>query len=259
MHHIYGTHPVRELLQAQPGVVKRLLLQNGAAPRLAALCALAERVGVAIEAASRQELHRRVGHAVHQGIVAEVAPFVYANLEDLLAQPRAPHAAPPLWLVLDQVQDPHNLGALIRSAYALGVDALMMAKDRACEVLPSVHKAAAGATAHLPIVRVTNLCRGLDALRQHGLWLIGTAPGVSTPVADADLALPTALVIGAEGQGLRRLVASHCDRLVSVPMTVTQGSLNASVAGAICLYEAARQRASAVSAKKVDRGASDFT
>ena len=242
MQYVYGVHPVAEVLRAQPGHVRRLLIQPGEPARLAELRRLAERQGIAIEETPRQALQRHVGRGVHQGIVAQVAPFEYAELNVELQRTRAVDAPAPLWLVLDQVQDPHNLGALIRSASALGADALLMAKDRACEITATVHKAAAGATAHLPIVRVTNLCRGIDALRGAGLWTVGTVPDAPKILGQLDLVLPTALVIGAEGRGMRRLVAAHCDHLVKIPMAQGLASLNASVAGAIGLYEAARQR-----------------
>lgn len=235
---------------AQPQDIRALLLQaqEGAAAEAQAgqarhrAQALAQEHGIAVRTLSRQALDRLLGpKALHQGMAAEAAPFVYATLEAV----QVPSGTQPLYVLLDQVQDPHNVGAIARSALALGAHALIVGKDRACDITPTVIKAAAGATAHLPIVQVVNVSRTLNALRDQGLWIVGTAFGThTTPLGRVDLTLPTVLVIGHEGSGMRPLTARNCDVQAHIPMQ-TIGSLNASVAASICLYEAMRQRAAA--------------
>lgn len=252
---IYGRHPVFEALGARPGAIRIIYLQNdagrGAAPAadgtLARLQALAAQNNVPVRWLNRGQLEQLVGAgAVHQGVAAECVPFAYASLESLVA----PDGHQPLLLLLDQVQDPHNVGALCRSALALGAHGLIIGKDRSAEVTAAVVKASAGATSHLPIARVVNISRTLVALKERGLWIVGTQPeGSTTPLARVDLTLPTVLVVGSEGSGMRPLTAKHCDVLTHIPIK-TIGSLNASVAGAICLYEAARQRQRASFAPK---------
>ncbi|MBI5508776.1 MAG: 23S rRNA (guanosine(2251)-2'-O)-methyltransferase RlmB [Deltaproteobacteria bacterium] len=240
--YIYGRHPVSEALRARPSDVRRIyVVDSGHTGRLADIERAAAHHGIPIVNVSKAAIEELVGAAPHQGIAAAVAPFAYVEILDLLDAARK-EDQPPLLLVLDQIQDPHNLGALVRSAYALGAHGVVIPKDRAVEVTPTVVKASAGATSHLPIARVTNLRRAMDDLKKAGVWLVGAAANAERVLADVDLAQPTALVIGSEGQGARRLTLETCDLLVRVPMAGSLGSLNASVAGAICLYEAARQR-----------------
>ena len=237
--YIYGLHPVLEQLRGQPAEVDELLIADATSTRLAPLTRLAEAAGIAISIASRHRLHDLVPHVPHQGVVARVKEFGYAALETLVA---AAGRMPPLLVALDQVQDPHNLGALIRSAQALGAHGLFFSKDRACEVTPTVVKAAAGATTHLPIARVTNLRRALTSLKEQGLWIVGTTPSAHQSLSQCDLRGPTVLVIGSEGNGMRRMTHDTCDHLARIPLFGDVASLNAAAAGAICLYEAARQR-----------------
>ena len=254
-HFIYGRHPVHEALTAGSGDFVALYLQaNAQAPGRKEgegrqqLLQLAKGLGIAVHAVSRAALDRLVGFdAVHQGIALETAPFAYTPFEALAP----PAGAAPLYVVLDQVQDPHNLGAIARSALALGAHGLILGKDRSAQVTGTAIKAAAGATAHLPMVQVVNLSRCLGALREQGVWIVGTvAQGERvTPLTAVDLTLPTALVIGGEGHGIRPLTAKHCDVLTHIPIG-TIGSLNASVAASICLYEAARQRQTTTFARK---------
>lgn len=246
--YIYGRHPVLEALLAQPQAILALFVQqaqegsrhdgqaNGAQSRAQAL---AKEHNIPVRMVSRAALDRLLGgDAVHQGLAAQSAPFAYTALEDLAP----PAGTAPLYVLLDQVQDPHNVGAIARSALALGAHALILGKDRACDITPTVIKAAAGATAHLPIAQVTNISRTLTTLSKQGLWVVGTAFGPATqPLVRVDLTLPTVLVIGHEGSGMRPLTAKHCDVQAHIPIA-NIGSLNASVAAAICLYEAARQR-----------------
>lgn len=241
-HHIYGRHPVEELLRHRPDSVRCLMVARGGnAQRLEPVLRLANGAGVRVADASRRALEDLVGPVAHQGLVAVVDAFHYASLLDLLPKAET-GAAAPLLVALDGVTDPHNLGALVRSAYAMGAHGLFFAKDRACEVNATAIKASAGATAHLAIARVTNLTRALEQLKVQGLWVVGTTPDAPQPLQKLDLRGPTVLVVGSEGSGMRPLVAKTCDHLVHITMAGELGSLNASVAGAICLYEAARQR-----------------
>jgi len=182
----------------------------------------------------------------HQGVVAEAAPFTYASLEDVV---EAAKASPwPLVLVLDVLQDPQNLGSLMRTAAAVGAQGIVIPEHRAVGVTPAVMKASAGAIENLKIAQVTNLSRAIDALKEVGLWAVGLDAGASDQYTRADLNRPMALVVGGEGKGLRPLVRQHCDMIISLPMPGAIESLNAAVAGSIVLYEALRQRTNAPAA-----------
>jgi len=176
----------------------------------------------------------------HQGVIAEAAPFVYATLEEVV---EAATASPtPLVLVLDVLQDPQNLGSLMRTAAAVGAQGVVIPEHRTVGVTPAVVKSSAGAIERLKIAQVTNLSRAIDALKEVGIWAIGLDAGAETTYDKADLDRPLALVVGGEGKGLRPLVRQHCDVVVSLPMPGAIESLNAAVAGSIVLYEALRQR-----------------
>jgi 23S rRNA (guanosine2251-2'-O)-methyltransferase len=242
--YLYGRHPVAEALRGRPRDVQRLYVaRGGPTERLGDLVRTAEHHGIPITEVARAALDDLVGGAPHQGIVAAVAAFAYTELTDLITSFGDQETAP-LVVALDQVQDPHNLGAIIRTAFALGAHGVVIPKDNASEVTPTVVKSAAGATAHLPIVRVTNLRRALEQLKEAGLWVVGTEMASGKPVSDIDLLQPTVLVIGSEGKGMRRLVQEACDLVAHIPMPGELGSLNASVAAGIFLYEAVRQRRS---------------
>jgi len=178
---------------------------------------------------------------LHQGVVLEMVEFQYSDVSDMLsfAQKKQQEA---LLVALDHLQDPQNVGAIIRSAFSLGAHGVIIPKDRACEITPAVIKAAAGATSHLPIAKVTNLNRCLDELKDQGLWLLGTAPEAQDTLYHLDLQRPLVMIIGAEGNGMAEHVAKRCDMLARIPMVGELGSLNASVSGSICMYEIQRQR-----------------
>jgi 23S rRNA (guanosine2251-2'-O)-methyltransferase len=186
-------------------------------------------------------LDKLVGSVPHQGIVAEIAPFDFVGLPEMLDYAKAA-GRPPLLVALDQIQDPHNLGSLVRSSLALGAHGIIMPKDRSCGVTPSVVKSSAGAAASLPLARVTNLRRTLEDAKDAGLWIVGACATGEGVIWEHDFTQGTVLVIGSEGRGLRRTVQAACDYLVRIPLGAEMASLNASVAGAICLYEAASQR-----------------
>jgi 23S rRNA (guanosine2251-2'-O)-methyltransferase len=240
---VVGLHPVRELLRAG-GRVHRIAVADSRdrSDVLAEIRELAAAAGVRIETVPRDELERRAEGLVHQGVVATAAPFPYASLRDALDRAEAA-GEPPFLVVLDQVTDPHNLGSIARTAEAAGAHGLVVAERRAAGVTPVVEKTAAGALAHLPLVKVTNLARALRELKAAHVWVVGLDADTDESVHDAALLdEAVALVVGSEGRGLARLTAEECDALVRLPMRGNVGSLNASVAAAIAIYEVRRRR-----------------
>jgi 23S rRNA (guanosine2251-2'-O)-methyltransferase len=250
---IYGKNPVRELLRAGGEGVAELWLADGAERgRLGELAQLAKERGAKVRDAPRAKLDRLAGTDRHQGVVAVVADYRYREVGDILAAARAA-GEPPLVVVLDGIEDPQNLGAIIRSALALGAHGAVIAKDRAAGVTPAAAKASAGAVEHLSVARVTNLTKCLEELKEAGLWAVATAADATDDAAAVDLTGPTALVVGAEGTGVRPLVRRTCDRSVRIPMKGKVGSLNAAASAAILLYEVARQRAVAAPNPRISR------
>lgn len=244
VHLAYGIHPVRVLLQRAPQRVRQLWLSTAreAAARLQELRALAVEAGIAVRDADDQGLDRLAGGERHQGVVVELAPRAgdpETQLEEAL---EALAGSPPLLLVLDGVTDPHNLGACLRSADAAGVAAVIVPRDRAAGLTPVVRKVAAGAAETVPLVQVVNLARTLRELKERGVWLVGTADDAPRTLYEVDFRGPTALVLGSEGEGMRRLTREACDQLVSIPMGGAVESLNVSVATGVALFEAVRQR-----------------
>jgi 23S rRNA (guanosine2251-2'-O)-methyltransferase len=239
---LYGLHAVSALLARRPERVQRLWLQSGRQDaRIAGVEKLARAAGVGIAAKAAAELDRMVEGAAHQGVVAEVRasePLREDELPFLLEKV----TGRPLLLVLDGVQDPHNLGACLRTADAAGVHALIVPRDRAAGLTPVVRKVAAGAAESVPFVQVTNLARTLRQLKEQGVWILGTEEEAGCELYGADLDVPLAVVMGAEGRGMRRLTRDCCDFTVRLPMRGAVASLNVSVATGIVLYEALRQR-----------------
>ncbi|MBM3271301.1 MAG: 23S rRNA (guanosine(2251)-2'-O)-methyltransferase RlmB [Candidatus Sericytochromatia bacterium] len=200
---------------------------------------LAREKGAVVQEVERGKLND-LAPASHQGMVASLAPVPYADFDEMVAAARA--AAHPLILVLDGIEDPHNLGALIRTAGAAGAQGVVIPRRRAVGLTGTVAKAAAGALEHVPVARVNNLGQALEALKEAGFWIVCADQGASQTAYAADLKGPVAAVVGAEGAGLSRLTAERCDLLVSFPMTGAVPSLNASVAGGLLLFEVVRQR-----------------
>jgi 23S rRNA (guanosine2251-2'-O)-methyltransferase len=240
---IYGINPVREALRgARRRPLKLILAQNVSSPRHQELLREAGRAGVPVLRKTRQDLDRLVGHPQHQGVLLEIESFAYASLDDLLAAWRE-SGEKAFFLVLDGITDPHNLGAVLRSADAAGCQGVIVARDRSCPVTAAVDKVSAGALEHVPLCQVTNLARTLEKLQGEGLWIYGLAGEKdAAPLYRADLAGDVALVVGSEGAGLRPNVRRHCDLLLAIPMAGRVSSLNASVAAAIALFEVVRQR-----------------
>ena len=228
---IYGVRPVIEALRGGRRKVLEVLDATGNAQ----VAQAAKAAGVLVQNVSQQRVAELAAGGVHQGIVARVAPYPYVELEDLLSTPV------PLVVVLDGVTDPHNLGAVLRVADAAGASGVVIPKDRAAGVTAAAVKASAGASEHVPVARVTNLRRAVDQMQRAGLWVYA-AEVRGTPYGDLDLTGPTGLVLGSEGRGVRRLVREGCDGAISIPMLGAVGSLNVSVAAALLLYEARRQR-----------------
>lgn len=195
----------------------------------------AEAAGVKLVHVSKKRIEEVAGDATHQGVAARVEPYPYSGLDELLAAPN------PLLLVLDGVEDPRNLGAILRAADGAGATGVIIPKDRAAAVTPAAVKASAGASEHVRVARETNLRRALDLMKKAGVWAYAAESGGSEP-PEVDLAGPVALVMGSEGSGVRRLVREGCDGAVTIPMRGQVSSLNVSVASAVLLYEALRQR-----------------
>lgn len=240
---VYGMNPVRELLRSGAEGLSELWLAEGTdRPRaFGDLERAARDRGAKVRSAPRARLDRLAGVSQHQGIVAVVADYRYRELDELL-DAAAGSGRPALLVLLDGVEDPHNLGAVVRSAHALGAHGVVLPRDRAAGVTPSAAKASAGAVEHIGIARVTNLVRCIEELRETGIWTVAAVPDGEQVLSSVDLRGPTALVLGGEGQGIRPLVRKNCDHAVRIPMLGRVGSLNASAAAAIALYEAARQR-----------------
>lgn len=238
---IYGIHAVKALLERDPQRFLEVFILKGREDRrLQPVIAELESNGIAVQVANRQWLDSKVEGAVHQGIIANVKPgrqFQENDLPDLLAA----HDAPFL-LVLDGVTDPHNLGACLRSADAAGVNAVIVPRDRSAQLNATAKKVACGAAESVPLIRVTNLARTLRLLQEHNVWIVGTAGEADHTLYQSKLTGPMALVMGAEGEGMRRLTREHCDELISIPMAGSVSSLNVSVATGVCLFEAVRQR-----------------
>jgi 23S rRNA (guanosine2251-2'-O)-methyltransferase len=239
---VHGVNPVRELLRAGGDAAEVWVAEGAERGRLGEILRLAREAGVRLKEAPRQKLDRLAGTDRHQGVVAVVADYRYRDLADLLELARG-RGEPPLLVLLDGIEDPQNLGAIIRSAHALGAHGVVIPKDRAAGITAAAAKASAGAVEHCPVARVTNVAQAMETMKESGIWTVGLAADGPAEIASVDLAAPTALVVGSEGQGLRRLVRERCDHVVRIPMSGEIGSLNASSSAAVCLYEAARQRA----------------
>lgn len=243
MRAVYGLNPVRELLRAgAEGLAELWLAEAGGRERaFGELARLGREAGATVRLAPRGKLDRIAGTPRHQGVVAVVADYRYREVEDLLEAARA-RGEPPLVVALDGIQDPQNLGAVVRSAHALGAHGVVIPRDRAAGVTSAAAKASAGAVEHCPVARVVNLARAIESLREAGLWAVAADADAARSLPEVDLSGPLLLVVGGEGEGIRPLVRRSCDQSARIPMAGRVGSLNASAAAAVCLYEAARQR-----------------
>jgi len=242
---VFGIHAVESLLEKDVGRVQRLIVMQGRDDkRLQKVLDLATQASVSYSIQPRRELDELV-RGRHQGVVALVEPSKELNDNDLEALLDRLEE-PPLLLILDSVTDPHNLGACLRSADASGVHAVITPKDKAAPLNAVAKNVASGAAEHVPLVRVTNLARTMRSLQERGVWITGAAGEAEQNVYQTDLKGATAIVMGAEGAGLRRLTREHCDQLTKIPMVGSVSSLNVSVATGVILFEALRQRGAEV-------------
>ncbi|MEJ2766925.1 23S rRNA (guanosine(2251)-2'-O)-methyltransferase RlmB [Photobacterium sp. MCCC 1A19761] len=238
---IFGIHAVKAVLASDPArFIEVFVLKGRQDERLLPIFNELQQLGITIQQAGRKALDDKVKGASHQGIVARVRPGKQYNendLEDVLAGKDNP-----LLLVLDGVTDPHNLGACLRNADAAGAVAVIVPKDRSAQLNATASKVACGAAEVVPLIRVTNLARTLRSLQEQGVWVVGTAGEATHDLYQSKLTGPLAIVMGAEGEGMRRLTRETCDDLIKIPMAGSVSSLNVSVATGICLFEAVRQR-----------------
>lgn len=240
LEHIEGRHPVLEAIRAgRP--VRKLLVASGARGAVEDILRAAQARRIPVSFVSRHELDAMTRGRVNQGVVALAEPRSYQSLDDMLAA-AARLGQVPLVVLLDGVEDPGNLGSIIRTAAAAGAHGVVIPTRRSAALTPAAVKAAAGAADHLAVAREVNLARALDELKEKGLWTVGAEAAAAQVYTEVDLTGPTAIVVGGEHQGLRRLVRAKCDFLVRIPMAGPLNSLNASVAAAILLFEAVRQR-----------------
>lgn len=244
--YVYGVHPVLTLLKKSYIDVLQICVDHERKDqqRLAEIISVANANKVAIQTSNKAELKKLVGDVSHQGVVANCEFPGQKSEKDLIELLEKKNDKTALILVLDQVQDPHNLGACLRSADACGVDCVIAPKDRSASLTASVFKVSSGAALTVPYIQVTNLARTLRLLREYGVQIVGTSDGSSDNLFNTDMTQATALVLGAEAKGMRRLTTEECDHLVHLPMSGVVESLNVSVAAGVCLYEVIRQRAS---------------
>jgi len=235
---LYGLHAIEEALAAARPLERLLVARGRGGAGAQKIIDAARAAGVAVRFVGRQELDRQAGTAKHQGVVAVTGTVRYLDLEDLIGQT----AAPGLLVLLDGVEDPRNLGAILRTACCAGVSGVVLPERRAAGVTPAAEKVSAGATAYLPLARVTNLGRALEQLKEAGYWLVGLDEKARQPFTAVDYTGAVGLVLGGEGKGLHQHVREKCDFVVFIPTVGPIASLNVSVAAAVVVYEAVRQR-----------------
>jgi len=236
---LFGIHPVYEALKAGKRSFFELYLtkdKNGLSPRLEETVSLAESMDIPVKIVNPQKMKTITDSEVHQGIGARVSPYPFAGMSDIIDD------SDPFILILDSIVDTHNLGALVRTAHCAGVTGIIIPADRAARPSPAVSKASAGALEHVLLVQAVNLVNTINELKKKGIWTFGLAPDAGRSVFETDFKGPGALIIGGEEKGIRPLVKKQCDFLISIPQKGCIDSLNASVAGAVVMYEAFRQR-----------------
>jgi len=240
---IYGIHAIEAIIKKKSPKVKQLYLQEDKTnARLNKLQLLAKKNNIPVKNSSKKEMDTLSQHGIHQGALIECSEQTIYSESDL-PQFLAALEKPALILLLDSIEDPHNLGACLRSANAAGVDMVIAPKHRAAGITPVVHKAASGALSSTPFMQVNNLANIIRFLKTKNIWVIGAAGEATESLYDTDFSVPMALVLGGEGTGLRRLIKQECDILVHIPMLGTVSSLNVSVSAGVCLFEVVRQRA----------------
>lgn len=236
---LHGIHAVTEALKAYPGKIERICVERGQKnPRIQAIVDLARQHGVRIAFENRSWMDRKAEGARHQGILCYAAAMDTFDAEDIIEQAKSPG----LLVAMDGIEDPHNLGAILRSAEAAGADGIFLPKHRSANLSATVVKASAGAASHIKVARVPNIAQLIETLKKKGYWVAGLDAGADRPIWDADLTVPTTLILGSEGSGLHRLVRERCDFLFSLPILGKVGSYNVSVSAGMALYEVLRQR-----------------
>ncbi len=239
---ISGFHAVLSALTTNPGTITTIWIdENRFDKRVQSVLDATKSRHIKLQRVPRAQLDKLTGDNRHQGVIARVQQ-VPLRSEEALPGLLENIDGTPFLLVLDGIQDPHNLGACLRSAAAAGIQAVILPRDRASPITTTVRRAASGAVDTLPIFQVSNLARVLKLLQVHGIWLVGAAGDSETTIYEVDLTGPIALILGGEGKGLRRLTREHCDTLATIPMAAAVESLNVSVAAGVCLFEAVRQR-----------------
>jgi 23S rRNA (guanosine2251-2'-O)-methyltransferase len=238
--YIIGKNPVMEALRSERDINKILIAESSQRGQMQPLIQLAKEANVIVQFVPKKKIDQ-ISDENHQGVLAYVAAYQYAELDDLFAAAEKKNE-PPFFLLLDEIEDPHNLGSIMRTADAVGAHGIIIPKRRAVGLTATVAKASTGAIEHIPVVRVTNMARTIDELKERGIWIAGTDASGKQDYRQFDGTLPLGLVIGSEGKGMGRLVRDKCDFLINLPMAGKVTSLNASVAAALLMYEVYRRR-----------------
>jgi 23S rRNA (guanosine2251-2'-O)-methyltransferase len=240
MDFIIGRNPVMEALKSQREINKIWIAEGVQRHSVQPIIQLAKQNGVLVQYVPKKKLDQMV-EGTHQGVIAQVAAYRYYEIDDLFAR-ASKKGEPPFFLILDELEDPHNLGSIMRTADAVGAHGIIIPKRRSVGLTATVAKASTGAIEHIPVARVTNLARTIDELKERGVWIVGTDAKAKDDYRSFDGTMPLALVIGSEGKGISRLVLEKCDFLLRLPMRGHVTSLNASVAASLLMYEVYRKR-----------------
>lgn len=238
---IIGRNPVLEALRSGHSINKIWISENAQRTQIDGILKAAKENGVIVQFVDKRKLDQLAGSNNHQGVVAQAAAYEYIELEDLLEKSSA-LGTPPFYLILDEIEDPHNLGSILRTADCTGVHGVIIPKRRAVGLTSTVAKTSAGAIEYVPVARVSNIAQTIERLKEAGVWVIGTDATGEQEMEQPDYKIPTAIVIGSEGKGIGRLIREKCDIVVRIPMVGHVNSLNASVAGALLMFEVLKQR-----------------
>ncbi|GAA0380800.1 23S rRNA (guanosine(2251)-2'-O)-methyltransferase RlmB [Bacillus horti] len=238
---IGGKNPILEALRAERPINKIWVAENSVQGAMKELLQLAKAQNIVVQNAPKKKLDQLAGEITHQGVLASVAAYEYAEIDDLFARAKEKNEDP-FFLILDEIEDPHNLGSILRTADATGVHGVIIPKRRAVGLTATVAKASAGAIEYVPVARVTNIAQTIDELKDRGVWIAGTDAQGKEDYRQATFGLPIALVIGSEGKGIGRLILKKCDFTIQLPLVGHVNSLNASVAASVLMYEVFRRR-----------------
>lgn len=237
---IIGKNPVMEALKSERDINKIWIAEGSQKGQMTQIIGQAKEKGILVQFVPKKKIDQMV-EGIHQGVVASVAAYKYAELDDLFNSAKA-RGEDPFFLLLDELEDPHNLGSIMRTADAVGAHGIIIPKRRAVGLTATVAKASTGAIEHIPVVRITNMAQTIDELKERGIWIVGTDALGKDDYRNMDGTMPIGLVIGSEGKGIGRLIRDKCDFLIRLPMTGKVTSLNASVAASLLMYEVYRKR-----------------